>query len=400
MTEGLEAFLGLVVLALLLACGQAHPRARLVAAAALRQSPGSACEQLLPILRLIPQRARTLIRGDARIAVMPPGLSHDHWQTVLARHPQAHLLQTAAWGELKSAFGWQVARVESGPAAAQILVRQLPLGLRLAYIPRGPIGDWLPGLLPELDSACRAAGAFALTVEPDAPDDPALTQQLVARGFRPSRQPIQPRRTLLIRLDGSEDDILARMHQKTRYNIRLAAKKEVAVETWSDLKAFGQMMQDTAARDGFGAHAPAYYARAFELFHPGGACELLVARHAGMTLAALMVFARGQRAWYLYGASLDVDRQRMPAYLLQWEAMRWAKSRGCTTYDLWGVPDAELEALEHDFATRSDGLWGVYRFKRGFGGELVRSIGAWDRVYHPRRYAIFQQLARWRRPAS
>ena len=190
------------------------------------------------------------------------------------------------------------------------------------------------------------------------------------------------------------------MHQKTRYNIRLAAKKEVAVETWSDLEAFGRMMQDTAARDGFGAHAPAYYARAFELFHPEGACELLVARHAGMTLAALMVFARGQRAWYLYGASLDVDRQRMPAYLLQWEAMRWAKSRNCTTYDLWGVPDAELEALEHDFATRSDGLWGVYRFKRGFGGELVRSIGAWDRVYHPRRYALFQQLARWRRPAA
>jgi lipid II:glycine glycyltransferase (peptidoglycan interpeptide bridge formation enzyme) len=331
---------------------------------------------------------------------MPTNLSQRDWEAVLERHPEAHLLQTAAWGELKAAFGWQVARVESGQAAAQVLLRPLPFGLRLAYIPRGPIGDWLPGLLPEVDRACRAAGAFALTLEPDAPDDPALARLLAAHGFRVSQRPIQPRRTLLVHLDGTEDDVLARMHQKTRYNIRLAAKKEVVVEAWSDLEAFGRMMQDTAARDGFGAHAPAYYACAYKLFHPGGACELFVARHVGMNLAALMVFARGSRAWYLYGASLDVDRQRMPAYLLQWEAMRWAKSRGCTTYDLWGVPDAELEALERDFANRADGLWGVYRFKRGFGGELVRSIGAWDRVYQPRRYAIFQQLARWRRLAA
>jgi lipid II:glycine glycyltransferase (peptidoglycan interpeptide bridge formation enzyme) len=80
----------------------------------------------------------------------------------------------------------------------------------------------------------------------------------------------------------------------------------------------------------------------------------------------------------------------MPTYLLQWEAMRWAKSRGCRTYDLWGVPDADRETLEDQFTERSDGLWGVYRFKRGFGGELVRTIGTWDRVYAPARYQIYK----------
>ena len=95
-----------------------------------------------------------------------------------------------------------------------------------------------------------------------------------------------------------------------------------------------------------------------------------MAEYEGRPLAGLMVFARGSRSWYFYGASNDEERNRMPTYLLQWEAMRWAKARGCSEYDLWGIPDADEEALEAGFASRSDGLWGVYRFKRGFGGTI------------------------------
>jgi lipid II:glycine glycyltransferase (peptidoglycan interpeptide bridge formation enzyme) len=99
-----------------------------------------------------------------------------------------------------------------------------------------------------------------------------------------------------------------------------------------------------------------------------------------------MVFANGNRAWYVYGASNDQERNRMPTYLLQWEAIRWAKSHGCEEYDLWGVPDENEETLEANFETRHDGLWGVYRFKRGFGGELKRAAQALDRVYNPLLY--------------
>ncbi|MEJ2563772.1 MAG: peptidoglycan bridge formation glycyltransferase FemA/FemB family protein, partial [Anaerolineales bacterium] len=104
---------------------------------------------------------------------------------------------------------------------------------------------------------------------------------------------------------------------------------------------------------------------------------------------AIMVFARGSRAWYLYGASTDAHRSRMPTYLLQWQAIRWARQRGCTQYDLWGVPDEDQETLEANFMRRSDGLWGVYRFKRGFGGNLVHSIGAWDRPRIPWLYRLY-----------
>jgi lipid II:glycine glycyltransferase (peptidoglycan interpeptide bridge formation enzyme) len=112
-------------------------------------------------------------------------------------------------------------------------------------------------------------------------------------------------------------------------------------------------------------------------------CELLVAEAEGQPLAALIVFARGARAWYLYGASANEFRNYMPTYVLQWEAMRWARVQGCTEYDLWGVPDEDEETLEAEFTKRADGLWGVYRFKRGFGGEVRRGAGPWERVYRP-----------------
>jgi lipid II:glycine glycyltransferase (peptidoglycan interpeptide bridge formation enzyme) len=179
------------------------------------------------------------------------------------------------------------------------------------------------------------------------------------------------------------------MKPKTRYNIRLAQKKEVIVRPSSDVDAFYRMMTVTGARDGFGIHSLAYYQKAFLLFHPGGSCELLQAEYAGQPLAALMVFAQGGRAWYFYGASTDQERSRMPTYLLQWEAMLWAKSKGCTRYDLWGVPDHDEDYLENHFNDRQDGLWGVYRFKRGFGGSLVRSAGAFDRVYHKSMYFLY-----------
>jgi lipid II:glycine glycyltransferase (peptidoglycan interpeptide bridge formation enzyme) len=321
------------------------------------------------------------------------GLSPAEWESYLAGHPQSHLLQTAAWGELKAGFGWEVVRLRAGEAGAQVLFRPLPLGRALAYIPKGPLGDWLPTLLPELDRLCRARRAIALKVEPDGEESPETARRLESHGFRPARQTVQPPRTIVVDLDGEEEALLARMHPKTRYNIGLAARRGVSVRPWDDAGSFAALMQATATRNRFGAHTPEYYRRAYELFHPTGQCELLVAEAEGIPLAALMIFARGERAWYFYGASSDSERQRMPAYLLQWEAMRWARRRGCTQYDLWGVPDADAEQLEAEFSHRGDGLWGVYRFKRGFGGRLVRSPGAWDRPYSPVLYAAYRWVA-------
>jgi lipid II:glycine glycyltransferase (peptidoglycan interpeptide bridge formation enzyme) len=180
------------------------------------------------------------------------------------------------------------------------------------------------------------------------------------------------------------------MKQKTRYNIGLARRKNIFIHPSADINVFFRLMKETSARDHFFVHDQSYYQTAYELFHPSGNCELLVADFQNEAIAALMVFSSGNRAWYLYGGSSNVHRELMPSYLLQWEALLWAKRRGCIEYDLWGVPDENLVVLEDQCTQRSDGLWGVYRFKRGFGGELRRAGGPWERVYNPLAYYLYR----------
>ena len=337
------------------------------------------------------------------------------WDTFVSRHPSAHLLQLSSWGTLKSQFGWtaeQVGLAQGGElvAGAQLLYRRLPAKMGcLAYVPKGPLVDWadeeqLAALLAALDRAARSRGAIALTIEPALPDEPSHRERLRALGFQPAPfSSVQPRRTLIVDIAIAKDAILAAMKSKTRYNVRLAGRKGVMVReaTAADLPAFHALIGATAARDRFGVHSPAYYEAAYRLFVPQGRARLLLAEVAGEPVAAVMVFALPPRSWYFYGASGNTHREKMPTYLLQWEAIRWAKSLGCTTYDLWGVPDEEREKLEAEFTERRDELWSVYRFKRGFGGRLVRSVGAWDRVYAPLRYRLldagYSMLNVWRK---
>ena len=348
-----------------------------------------------------------------------PQVTASDWDAFLLNYPEAHLMQTSAWGELKSAFGWDAAyfvledrESTTSSLGALVLFRRLPMGLTLAYIPKGPVGSGETGgefpaweaLWPEVDALCRKRKAVFLKVEPDLwetsdisriPDytsdsHPPIASRFSATGFRLSEQNIQPSRTILVDLTGDEEDVLARMKQKTRYNIRLALKKGVVTYSSSELDSFYQLMLVTGKRDTFGVHSLEYYRKAFELFQPRSECALMMAAYQGEPIAGIMVFAHGKRAWYFYGASSDEHRERMSTYLLQWEGMRWARARGCNSYDLWGVPDAEESTLEEHFPHRSEGLWGVYRFKRGFGGQLRRSVGSFDRVYYPILYAFYR----------
>lgn len=202
----------------------------------------------------------------------------------------------------------------------------------------------------------------------------------------------------MVDLKASEDEILARMKQKTRYNIRLSKKKGVIVRRGvkEDVPVFNQLIQQTARRNEFGVHAPEYYRDAYDFFEPDNVA-LFIAEFEGDPLSAVMVFSHGRNAAYLYGASSNQDRQRMPNYAVQWEAMRWAKNQGYDAYDLWGVPDYSEDELESQFKDRNDGLWGVYRFKRGFGGDLKRTVGTSDRVYNSLVHKLYLRRERRRR---
>jgi lipid II:glycine glycyltransferase (peptidoglycan interpeptide bridge formation enzyme) len=279
-------------------------------------------------------------------------------------------------------------------AGAQVLFRPLPTALyTIAYIPKGPLVDWGNEVLVEflfksLDNVAQSANAVFLKVEPTSNSAYVKRQTTSVRTVEASN--VQPRRTMVVDLRPDEAAILAGMKQKTRYNIRLAEKKGVVVSPAEDIEAFCALMKVTGERDKFGVHDAKYYRKAYELFRPTGRAQLFMATFEGAPLAGLMLFVLGKRAWYFYGGSANEERNRMPAYLLQWEAMRWAKAQGVEEYDLWGVPDEDEETLEANFESRHDGLWGVYRFKRGFGGKLFRAPLAEDRVYSRWLYKLYE----------
>ena len=342
------------------------------------------------------------VRRLARRAKVPAVLPNDaavaaSWNRFVAGHRDGNLLQTTQWGLLKQGFGWDwelVALGEPGAfrAGAVVLYRDLPLKLgTLAYVPHGPLVNWQDrGLVGEffdaLHRAARRHRAWACWVEPEVIDGAAgITSILESRGYACAARTIQPRSTILVDLSSSEDDILKAMKSKTRYNIRLSERKGVTVRegALADVDVFYDLMEETGERDAFGIHTREYYRRAFELFATEGQVALFLAEYEGEPLAGLMAFAVGSKSWYISGASSDRHRNLMPAYAVQWAAMRWARARGCTTYDLWGIPDATEETLEQDFTERSEGLWGVYRFKRGFGGEVVRYAGLWECSLNP-----------------
>jgi len=384
------------------------------------------------------------------------------WDDFVAAAPTGHLLQSWAWGEFKARFGWQAVRLvaeQAGEvvAGAQVLFRQLPV-FSLAYVPRGPMvapsAAAAPALFAALHREARRRRAIFLKIEPNLPEDEAPsrlssrnggrdgasdeTAFLTSLGFRPSAQRVQPRTTIVVDLTPDLATMAARQKPKWRYNIGLAARRGVTVRQGSaaDLPVFYALLQETGQRDRFAIHSLAYYQEFFR--HLGDQALLFLAEYQGGILAGIVITVFGRQAIYMYGASSSEQRNLMPNHLLQWEAMKWAKTQGCTVYDLWGIPDevpgevpsskfqvssSEAKAVERETwnvkrgtgpevpsskfqvpSSTSDeqretwnlehgtDLWGVYRFKQGFGGQVTRYAGAFDYVYSPVLYRLWTQL--------
>lgn len=311
------------------------------------------------------------------------------WNDSLLALPRPHVLQTWEWGEVKRRHGWTPTRLlweREGRsfAAAQVLRRPLPhMPWGVMYVPKGPVLDYDAAetrelVLDDLEWFARRGRGILLKIDPDSNSDDLLSD-LVRRGWRYSAQQIQFRNTALLDLTPSEDDLLAQMKSKTRYNVRLAERHGVQVRagTVDDIALFYQMYVETGQRDGFLIRPLEYYDDAWRTFMNKNLAHMLLAEVEGEIVAGLILFCFGATAWYMYGASRDVHRSLMPNYLLQWEAMRWAKARGCTRYDMWGAPDV---------LDPGDGLWGVWRFKEGLGAQFTLHVGAYDFAPSPLLY--------------
>jgi lipid II:glycine glycyltransferase (peptidoglycan interpeptide bridge formation enzyme) len=345
-------------------------------------------------------RASTFRQADSRAI----------WEKALGKLPHSHALQSWTWGSFKARWGWQmmpllltIAENSWEPlAAAMVLKRKIPLTpFCILYVPKGPALDYgdrplRQQVLAQLEQVARRQRAIFIKIDPElvwswgleeerkSPTSRQFVAEMQQRGWQISPEQIQFRHTVEYDLAESEEAMLAGMKSKTRYNIRLAGRKDITVRegTVADLPAIAAMYAETAVRDGFTIRPTDYYLDIWRAFCEAGMGQPLIAEFEGEPIAAVVIVRYGQRAIYMYGASTDKERNRMPNYLLQWEAIRWAKAAGCTVYDFWGAPDEFVE---------TDRMWGVWRFKEGFQGEVVRHIGAWDYAVRPFLYWTYTQ---------
>ncbi len=329
---------------------------------------------------------------------MPPFYlvtSQHEWDSALASLPSAHLLQSWQWGEFKSRYGWSARRFlwEDGGsglqprcAAAQILKRTLG-PFSILYVPKGPCLDWADAdlvarVLSDLESLARRERAIFIKIDPDILLDSHLPT--LPHAWFPSSSQIQFKNTVHLDLTKSEDELLAAMKQKTRYNIRLAERKGVIVRAPSPADApldlLYRLYAETSVRDGFVIRHADYYREAWGGFIQSGRAQPFIAEVEGQPVAAIIVFHFAQRALYMVGMSRDAHRDKMPNHLLQWTAIKWAKAHGCAVYDFWGAPDVFDD---------SDPMYGVWKFKEGFNGALIRTLGALDYAPSPLLYRLY-----------
>jgi lipid II:glycine glycyltransferase (peptidoglycan interpeptide bridge formation enzyme) len=318
------------------------------------------------------------------------------------RDESESFLQSDFWSCFKAEYGWTPHRLEltldgsDRPSPLLLLVRRIPGGFCFAYIPHGPERD-VPesdraGFLAELSEKSRPfLPRRCIFIRFDPPWHAAVLRPILGRPLVRAAADVQPPDTVFVDLKPSEEAILAAMKAKWRYNVRLAEKKAVVVEEAGieAVREFYDLYRATSRRDNIALHPESYYARLFSLAAERRAAgipgtpdiRLMIARHEGQALAAIVTLFRGESAVYLYGASSDEKRNLMPAYALQWAAMRAAKAAGCSRYDLFGIPPTDDP--EHPMA-------GLYRFKTGFGGEIAHRAGSWDYPLLKLGYALFR----------
>ena len=318
-------------------------------------------------------------------------------------------LQSSMWGEFKFRFGWNAKTFivswskENTEEKIPLLVlcRKLAPGFSFAYVPWGPrlpesftieerpkaiaqLANKLKRFLPRNTVFIRFEPSwFYIDGDMNLDNEPNL---FFDTGFKRAAATVQAPDTVIINLSLSCEEILGCMKPKWRYNVSLAEKKGVQVKTGSinDIETFYNLLKETALRDGIAVHGINYYKTLFELCdknnNEGLNIRLYIASHEDDLLAAIIVLFRGKEATYLYGASSNNKRNLMAPYALQWKAMQDAKEMGCLSYDLFGIPPNE---------DPNHPMTGLYRFKTGFGGQIIHRPGTWDYRYKPFFYSLF-----------
>lgn len=308
----------------------------------------------------------------------------------LKSHPKGHFMQSPEWAVVKKDWHNEVILVrdedENIKGAMSVLIRKIPMmPFKIMYSPRGPVCDIHDrATLAELTQKARALAkkhrAYVLKIDPDVESSEQefvntmkdlKYKQKASKNF----EGIQPNYVFRLDLEGkNEEQLMQGLHNKTRYNIRVAIKNgvEVSIGDRDDLPEFHKIMVETGLRDEFVVRSLDYFERMYDAL--GGQMRLYLAHYDGKMIAGTIAILYGDKVWYLYGASANKYRNVMPNYLLQWEMIKWALEEGCRIYDFRGVSGDLRE---------DNPLYGLYRFKKGYGGKFTEFVGQMELVFNP-----------------
>jgi peptidoglycan pentaglycine glycine transferase (the first glycine) len=317
------------------------------------------------------------------------------WDDFVLRRCPGVLLQCWGWGELRRRYGWEVVRLLAVDRVSGGVWGTLPVQLRtgragvgFAYGVRGPLVEDLGrdrdrdvalALIAEAERLARRRHALVLKLDPEWPDgDAPVAAVLHDARLRPSWYDVQHRKTYLVDLAGGAEAVFGRLKESTRRNIRKAERGRVTVQVRDDagaLDEFHRLLVDTAQRNDFQARQVGYFGNLLECVGTSAPVAVVLAEHGGRALAGLVAVAAGSRLVYLYGGtSLDDARLQAP-YAAHWRAIEWGIALGCTTYDMWGVPNHEDASVPG---------YGYYEFKTRWNGRVVRHIRCQDAPLWPR----------------
>ena len=321
------------------------------------------------------------------------------YEAFVQSHPKGNFAQSYLWGKQKPMWKWDAVAVRGADGKLKgtlaLMTRKVPgIGRSLMYGCRGPVCDLddretFAQLLDGAKALAKKYKAYVIKIDPDVPSsNTAFSEMLQSFGFRGKEggknfEAIQPRYVFRLNVEGkTEEELLAGFHQKWRYNIRLAQRKGVSVRICGKemVPAFSELMLTTGVRDGFVTRQPEYFANMLD--NLGEHARLYMAFDPeGTPIAGTLAIHYGDKVWYLYGASSNEHRNLMPNYLLQW-----------SIYDFRGVSGDVSE---------DNPLYGLFRFKQGFGGDFTEFVGELDLVLDPFVYwcvehgtSVFKELRR------
>ena len=317
---------------------------------------------------------------------------YPEYEQFCLKHPQGCFTQSTRWYGVKN--NWQHEAVVSRNAEGAIvggisvLIQKIPLiGTSFLYAPRGPVCDLhdravLSDLMEGINVLAKKYKAHDFKMDPDIPaSDGDFLKIMDEMGFKRKYGPtgfetIQCRFNYRLYLGGrSEDEVFMALTQKCRYNIRVAMKHGVEIKVVGKeyLDEFMRIMKTTGERDGFNIRPKEYFERMLDSL--GEHCRLYMGFYQGQAVCGTITTNYAGKCDYVYGASDNAFRNVMPNYLIQWEMIKWAIETGCTVYDFQGISG--------DTENENDHLYGLYRFKRGFNGQVDELPGEFDIIYRP-----------------